>query len=166
MLALPAAAEAQRSQRTDPAASSPAGAIYQIPLDDARRDAAPAAGRAGGGGDGGSGESGGGSGSGGSPGTTGGSATGASGGDGGGDGVAGSSEPDATAGGDRPSSIKSENGFGSSAKVPGVDGIAPLPSGEARDGGSFGGATTPLLLTLIAAASVGVGVTLSRHVRH
>jgi hypothetical protein len=84
VLVAAAAAPAPASAQTgDPEQGSPSGVIYEIPLDNARRDAAPTKG---GGGKGGSGG-----------GTTSGSS-----------------------GGGLTSPIRSENGFGSSATVPGV----------------------------------------------
>lgn len=71
---LPTAAYAQETPRTDPEVGSPAEAVYGIPLEEARRDAAP----------------------------------------------------DASDG----SAIRSENGVGSSARVPGLD----VARGEARAG--------------------------------
>jgi hypothetical protein len=47
-VAWPAAAAAQGPSSTDPAAGSPSGTIYEIPLDTARRDAAPRSGPRGG----------------------------------------------------------------------------------------------------------------------
>ncbi len=79
-----AMAEAEAVQRTDPQAESPAGVIYQIPLDSARRDAAPVlpSGRRNGGSSGGG--AGGSSGSGGGAGGSGGGSAGQSGSSGGG----------------------------------------------------------------------------------
>src|ERR1700674_1861332 len=113
-------------QRTDPQASSPAGVIYQIPLDTGRRDAAPVlpVGRR----NGGNGGTGGGASTGGAGGI-GGSSNGAAGGGSGTAGAAagrtgsGATGAAASSGGgtpEDPSSIHSENGFGSSAQVPGV----------------------------------------------
>jgi hypothetical protein len=169
----PAGAGAQNVQRTDPNADSPAGVIYQIPLDTARRDAAPTsstarhrsdrnvdgAGSGGSGGAGGSGGSAGGSGSdGGATGATGGSAPGGGGADRAATGSGGDST--LTAGGTEPSSIHSENGFGTSDRIPGVDGEAALPA--AGTGGGVSGSFA--LLALIALASSGLGVALSRAV--
>ena len=136
-------------QRTDPSASSPAGVIYQIPLDSARRDAAPVlpvGSRKNGSGGGGAG---GGTGSGGGsnpPDGGGGSGRGASASEGGG-----------TAG--NPSSIHSENGFGSSSQVPGVSRGA-LQTGAGVASAHTAGSTAPtyLLLVLIAVAAVAAGV--------
>jgi hypothetical protein len=120
-----AAAAGGNAVQTDPSANSPAGVIYQIPLDNARRDAAPVL------------------------------PVGSHGGPG--SGVSGSSEP---------SSIHSENGFGSSSKVPGVSPVAlrigaGVPAG---DTGTSPGATWPtyLLIGLLAAAAIGVGVVAKR----
>jgi hypothetical protein len=41
VLLMPAAAQAQTPAENDPSADSPAGSVYEIPLDRARRDAAP-----------------------------------------------------------------------------------------------------------------------------
>jgi hypothetical protein len=136
-------------QRTDPSASSPAGVIYQIPLDSARRDAAPVLpigsrhNGSGGGGAGGGAGSGGGSSRAGGGGGSGQSAQVAEGG-----GTAGN-----------PSSIHSENGFGSSSQVPGLS-RAALQSGAGVPAAHTAGSTLPtyLLLVLIAVAAVAAGV--------
>jgi hypothetical protein len=106
-LALPRSAPAQTG---DPAEGSPSGVIYEIPLDNARHDAAPSGrrhGRGSGQGAGGAGAAGGGARGGG------GAGAGAAGGAGGAGGGAGGTV----------SPIRSENGFGSSSAVPGA--IAP-----------------------------------------
>ncbi len=185
-----AAAEAQMVQRTDPKAESPAGVIYQIPLDSARRDAAPVLpsgrrdGGVGGPGAGGAGGSGGGSGgqagSSGSGGSASGGGRGASGsggasapppggsGHGGGNGAALSASA-ADGGGtpQDPSSIHSENGFGSSSQVPGVS-QAALRTGAGVAATRAAGSTLPtyLLLILIALAAIGIGVFAARRHRH
>ena len=83
VLAISATGPAPASAQTgDPEAGSPSGVIYEIPLDNARRDAAPTR-------------------SGGAKGGSGGGTT-------------------TTSGGGLTSPIRSENGFGSSATVPGV----------------------------------------------
>jgi hypothetical protein len=159
-----AAAGDDAAQRTDPQAGSPAGVIYQIPLDTGRRDAAPApvlaaGGRGGGGsapgggsvaagGSGGGSHPSGGAGGAGAAGTAGsGNAQGA------GDrvGAGGSTEQD-------PSSIHSENGFGSSSKVPGVSPAAAL-TGAGVPAAHTAGSSLPtyLLLILIAATAIAVG---------
>ena len=106
-----AAAAGHHAVQTDPSAGSPAGVIYQIPLDNARRDAAPVlhVGSQGGSGD--------------------------------------------------PSSIHSENGFGSSSHVPGVTPAALRVKG-ALPATSAPGSTWPtyLLIALLAAAAIGAGV--------
>ena len=100
VLAVSAAGPAPASAQTgDPEAGSPSGVIYEIPLDNARRDAAPT--RTGGGKGGGTSGSGGG--------TTSGSGSGS------GSGAGGVTTANGTV-----SPIHSENGFGSSSAVPGV----------------------------------------------
>lgn len=178
------------SQRTDPTADSPAGAIYQIPLDTGRRDAAPlpggrggssghgsggaGAGAAVGGGFGGSGGSGGAGGTGGTGTVR--SASGGS-GSGGAGGSGGSGAPDGTGGtggshvaaklpggapANNPSSIHSENGYGSSSKIPGLDAAAPV----AAEGGSGGGSMVPAfaLLILVGGLAAWVGTSAARSV--
>ncbi len=171
-------------QRTDPQAGSPAGVIYQIPLDTGRRDAAPVlpAGRRGGGSSGqgggaaagGPGTSGPGSGGpgtggpgGGSPGT-GGSGTGSSSGGGPGTGSAAgeSASSGSSAGGGTPSdpsSIHSENGFGSASAVPGVS-PAGVRIGAGVPAVHTAGSTFPsyLLMVLIGVAAIAVGLIASR----
>src|SRR3954468_21160330 len=99
-LALPRSAPAQTG---DPAEGSPSGVIYEIPLDNARHDAAPSGRRHGRG----SGQGAGGAGAGG------GGGAGRAGGAGGAGGAAGGA-------GGTVSPIRSENGFGSSSAVPGA----------------------------------------------
>lgn len=182
LLVLPSAARAE-DQRTDPEADSPAGAIYQIPLDTGRRDAAPLPHRApprGGSGGGQGAGSGGGAGAGGTssdgsmapgPAADGGSSA---------SGTAASgaasrapspaSSPDAAAakprpGGaspDDPSSIHSENGFGSSSRVPRAE--------AARLGASSGGggpSTLPAvaLVLVIGGLAAWVGKSVAASVR-
>jgi hypothetical protein len=136
------------TQRTDPKAESPAGVIYQIPLDSARRDAAPVlpTGRRkdGAGGAVGSGNSSGGSG-------------GDSGSHAGSSGAGGSSEGGGTP--QDPSSVHSENGFGSASQVPGVS-QAALRTGAGVAATQAAGSTTPtyLLIALIAIAAIGLGI--------
>jgi hypothetical protein len=113
------AAEAGPQVQTDPRASSPAGVIYQIPLDSARNSAAPVL---------------------------------SVGSHGGGYGVTGSA-------GD-PSSIHSENGFGSSAHVPGLSrsalGIGAAGASAAHpDGSTF---PTFLLIGLVSIAAIAAGM--------
>jgi hypothetical protein len=170
-----AAAEDQAVQRTDPKAESPAGVIYQIPLDSARREAAPVlhsgrrddgaggpgAGGAGGSGSGSSGQAGGGVGAGG--GGAGGSSGGTSGHSGGNS--AALSAPASEGGGtpQDPSSIHSENGFGSSSQVPGLS-QAALRTGAGVAATQAAGSTLPtyVLLVLIALAAVGIGLLATR----
>jgi hypothetical protein len=89
-------APAVAQTKTDPDADSPAAAQYQLPLDAARKDAAPRP-------------------SGGSKSKRGAAATGGDSGDGSGGGT-----PPANGNSTSPSTLRSENGFGSSSKVPGV----------------------------------------------
>jgi len=115
MLMLPVGASAQETQQpSDPEADSPSGVVYELPFDRVRRDAAPRRGerngrrRAGSRGDGGAGGQ-------------------TDGGSGGG-----------PAPGREPTSIRSENNFGSSSEVPGLDDDADLAAGGSlgRDGGN------------------------------
>lgn len=155
---------------TDPNATSPAGATYQIPLQSGRSDAAPRkvnTKRASEVGDGGSGSGGGtGSGSGGS-----GSGSAGSGGSASADsgssssGSDDSSQPKAQGGGG--SSIHTENGFGSSAQVPGTSSqgnqeasIVPVPAATDRGGGSTTG--TIFLLAVVVALALWLGIS-GRH---
>jgi hypothetical protein len=156
--AVTAMAESQAPQ-VDPNAQSPAGVIYQIPLDSARRDAAPVlpTGRRD---DGAGGSIGAGGGSGGNSGGSGGGSESAS---------TGSSKDTQGASSDSsgngpgtpqdPSSIHSENGFGSSSQVPGVS-QAALRTGAGVAATQVAGSTTPtyLLIALIAIAAIGVGL--------
>jgi len=132
LLAIPAPSSAQETQQpSDPEADSPSGVVYELPFDRARDDAAPRrrersdrrragsrqrddrnGGRGEGGGDGDGG-----------PGTEGGTGGGQSGDDSGGGGPAPGRDP---------TSIRSENNFGSSSQVPGVDDGAG--SRDDRDG--------------------------------
>jgi hypothetical protein len=201
-----AMAEAQTNQRTDPQAESPAGVIYQIPLDSARRNAAPVlpSGRRDGGGSSGPGTGGGAGGSGGGAGGSGGGAGGSGGGAGGsgggaggqagssgaggggsasGSGAGGSSgsagghgatngavqSASASAGGGTPqdpSSIHSENGFGSSSQVPGIS-PAALRTGAGVPATQTAGSTLPtyLLIALVVLAAVSMGVLATRSPR-
>jgi hypothetical protein len=114
-------------QRTDPEASSPAGVIYEIPFDSARRDAAPQSARTGEGQDGTTGTDGSSSDDSGNGSDAAGAAAAGAGGPGGSDGSDGSGGPDGSgaAAATDPNvgtSIHSENGFGSSSAVPGVAG--------------------------------------------
>ncbi len=100
--------------QTDPRANSPAGVIYQIPLDNGRRNAAPVL-------------------------------------------PVGSRASVGTSG--DPSSIHSENGFGSSSHVPGVS-PAALRLGVGVPPAHTPGSTLPtfLLMALVAAAAIAAGV--------
>ncbi len=104
-------------QSTDPARGSPPGVIYEIPLDNARRDAAPSAHRRASGGRSRNGAPG-----------AGGSTT------------QGTSVPASAAGGVTPSSIHSENGFGSSSTVPGVSAGGNGSQSKDRRSGAGAGA--------------------------
>jgi len=110
-----AAAGGHKAVQTEPRVGSPAGVIYQIPLNSARRSAAPVlpAGSRGGPGD--------------PPGNG--------------------------------SSIHSENGFGSSSKVPGLN-QAALRSGAGVAAARTPGSSFPtfLLIAVIAAAAIVAGV--------
>jgi len=126
LVALVPAASPAVAQTGDPAAGSPSGVIYEIPLDNARLDAAPR--RRGGNG-------------------------GGSGGDGSGDGqgTAGSESQGGTV-----SPIRSENGFGSSSTVPGAAGIAAKKAASGNDdraSGTGGDGTGALRAGAVAAGS-------------
>lgn len=178
-------AKSQEAVRPDPQAGSPPGVIYAIPLDSGRRDAAPVLpigsrrGNSGGGaaavggGSSGGGRSGGSSGSSGTNATTSGSGPGtgaASGSSGVAAGARGASATESAsaaapgAGTPRdPSSIHSENGFGSSSQVPGVS-PAALQTGAGVAAAHTAGSTLPsyLLMVLIGLAAVSVGLIASR----
>jgi hypothetical protein len=109
LMAMPAGAPAQ-SVPSDPEADSPSGVVYELPVDRARKDAAPKRRSSPGGGES---ESGGGS-------------TGGGSGDGG-------SSGEGAAAGESELSIRSENNFGTSSNVPGADAKARARRGE-RDG--------------------------------
>lgn len=149
-------------QRTDPGANSPAGVIYQIPLDSGRRDAAPVlpvGSRPGGGG--------GASGSGGaSVGATG-TGSGASGAGASGAKSASAATPSGGGTPSNPSSIHSENGFGSSSQVPGVS-RAALVTGAGVPATSTPGSALPtyLLIGLVAAAAIAAGLFATGTGRH
>jgi hypothetical protein len=145
-------AEGREAVRTDPRAGSPAGVIYAIPLDSGRRDAAPVlpVGSRHGGGSGGGGSSGFGSGVPTSARRT----------------LAAESASAATPGPGTPSdpsSIHSENGFGSSSQVPGVS-PAAVQIGAGVPAAHTAGSTLPsyLLMALIGLAAVSVGLIASR----
>ena len=121
MLMLPVGASAQETQQpSDPEADSPSGVVYELPFDRARRDAAPRRGERNGRRRGGADRDGG-RGDGGAGGQT--------------DGGSGGGGP---APGREPTSIRSENNFGSSSEVPGLDDDADLAASgsEGRDGGN------------------------------
>jgi hypothetical protein len=155
----------QGAQRTDPKAGSPAGVIYEIPLDSGRRDAAPVLHV-------------------GSRGST----TGAGAAEEGGDGAVSSqpgeasadsaTEAQGTAGGNEnapaasqegggtpnnPSSIHSENGFGSASQVPGIS-PAALRTGAGVAAAGTPGSTlsTYLLIAIIAVAAIAAGLLTAR----
>lgn len=180
-LVFPIAVEA--NSQTDSHASSPAGAVYEIPLQTARGDAAPKhpastqhtgqQSPGGGGGFGGSAGSGGSGGSGGSAGS------GGSGGSAGSSAAGSGNEP-----GVLPAGIKTENGFGSSSKVPGlVTGGGAGTSAGAGGGGSSGSSIARLnarpvavpatpsaaasyaLIVLIVLGGAGVGVAAATAIR-
>jgi hypothetical protein len=175
-----AAAGVVDGQRTDPQAGSPAGVVYQIPLDTGRRDAAPvlrggrqrpgssngSGGPAGGAGPGSGGGSGSGSATG--DGSAGGSGSGAPAGAAGSGGTAGAPAAANPGGGTpgNPSSIHSENGFGSSSQVPGVS-AAAARIGAGVPAVHTAGSTLPsyLLMALIGVAAVAVGLVASRATR-
>lgn len=156
-----AAAGRAIEQRTDPQAGSPAGVIYQIPLDTGRRDAAPVlpAGRRG------TGSSGAGATPPGGPGGNSGGSGGNSGGSGSSAGGESASSASPAGGGtpSDPSSIHSENGFGSASAVPGVS-PAAMRIGAGVPAAHTAGSTFPsyLLMVLIGAAAVAVGLIASR----
>ncbi|MFI5010337.1 MAG: hypothetical protein ACHQDY_08705 [Solirubrobacterales bacterium] len=136
--------------KTDPHAGSPAGVIYQIPLDSGRRDAAPVLPV-------------------GSRPSGGSSASESSGTPGAAAGHSASSAESASAtpaAGDtpgEPSSIHSENGFGSSSEVPGVS-PAAVRIGAGVAAAHTAGSSLPsyLLMALIALAAIGVGLVANR----
>lgn len=119
-----------QQQRTDPQASSPAGVIYEIPFDTARRDAAPKSARGQRGGNSSSHQTSSGSVAGGS-GTGGGPGTGAGGG--------GGTPPASASGG----SGSSASATGSSASATGSSGTAASGASSAGSGaGTTGGGTS------------------------
>jgi hypothetical protein len=124
LIAVPAGASAQ-AQPTDPEANSPSGAVYEIPVERARKDAAPRRASSPRDGDGAPGptdgdSAGGDSAAGGSNASSGGGSTGG-----------GSSAGDGT-------SIRSENNFGTSSQVPGAD-SGQGSGGRTTDGDDTGG---------------------------
>ncbi len=172
-LAMCASAAPAATQRVDPNADSPAGVIYEIPLDTGRKDAAPVAAGASGGSRGGN--AGGSTTSRDTAGSAGarGDGTSSSGADG--SSAASGNAPTSNAGGPSgdqsnaggksgelpggaaasdPSSIHSANGFGSSSDVPGVVEGSPV----ATDVGRGSAAPTWLLITLAAGVATVVGI--------
>jgi hypothetical protein len=171
----PIFAQSGHGQSSDPRATSPAGVEYSIPLDSARQDAAPhghggAAGFGGGsaggggggtGGGGGGGSAGGGTSAGGGSSSAGGGATqaGSSGGSGHGSLHAAASARVAggsavlVPGGQPGSLIHSGNGFGSSSRVPGLNG----PTSPGLAAVSDGGSSAPTLALVLAAVVLLVG---------
>jgi hypothetical protein len=169
--AVPSYAEAASTQATDPTANSPAGAVYAIPLDSARQDAAPhGTSRHSSNGSAGQGGASGGPGGGGSGSASGSAATGSS-------GYAGSklaataanagsgsshAEGQSTAaaktapilvpGGQPGSLVHSTNGFGSSSTVPGLHGGSSpglgAVQGNASDAPLLAGVLTLILLSV------------------
>jgi len=147
LLLLPAGADAQGSAApaSDPEAGSPSGTVYELPLDRGRKDAAPRnrsrrqGARRPGDGSRRSGSS--------RP-SVGGDATGGN-----------------TAGGGTDSPIRSENNFGSSSQVPGVDddradaGGATAGSGDGRAGGEGSSSGDGGTNTAPSAAAIGVDPT-------
>jgi hypothetical protein len=180
---LPLSSADARTQRTDPDASSPAGVIYEIPFDNARKDAAPkqtsekgkdggdqqsAAGAAGSTGSGG-GSTGSGTGTGAAAGDA--SDRGGSGNSSDGDTSGSGAPPDAQSNPNVGTSIHSENGFGSSSVVPGTStqgsGDEP-PSSALRTAGttsSTSSAATFGLLILVALVAGWIGIAASRNLR-
>ena len=158
-LAAPAASASPHVYNTDPAANSPAGVVYSIPLDTARQDAAPHGHYSAGGHGGGSGGSGAGGIGGGGGGSTGGGSTGG-GSTGGGSGTSSSATTGHKSasllvpGGQPGSLVHSGNGFGSSSKVPGLS--APVSAGFRTLGRNSGDA--PLLAILLALVVIVLGM--------
>jgi hypothetical protein len=157
----------------DPPSGSPAGSVYQLPLEAGRSDAAP---KGGGGTTAGGGESSGGGGSGGS---------GSAGGGGGQGGGSGGAAGGASATGESGSLYRSENNFGSSSHVPGVartgtgggaggaasgEGEKAPPSGAvAAQTADTGNASVPAAIALIGGIVVlalGVGLFSRRLATH
>jgi hypothetical protein len=161
-LLLPTTASAQSS---DPEEGSPPGVIYEIPVESGRDDAAPSRGDRGSqrGGSRGSGRSGGSGLGGGRGGSGSGGGSGSTGDSGGGDAGVGSSSSGSSGGDgiDRDGSpLRSENGFGSSSRVPGLDGPASSGTGDLStttdEGGlGTGGAIGLVALGVVAAAGLG-----------
>jgi hypothetical protein len=172
--AVPSYAKAASTQATDPAANSPAGVVYAIPLDSARQDAAPhfMSRHSSGGSAGEGGASGGPPGGGGGSGSAGGSAATSSSGhagsqpaataagvDGGGSHADGQSTaatktaPILVPGGQPGSLVHSTNGFGSSSTVPGLNGGSSPGLGAVQSNAS----DAPLLAGVLALILLSMG---------
>ena len=136
---LPAVAYAQQPS-VDPQADSPAGTIYELPLDNARQDAAPKrpSDR-------------------GSQGAAGGHVSGDSGGSGTGSGTGSSG------GGGAISAIRSENGFGSSDSVPGADDPGTGGTGDTDSGDRDVAGENQRAQTLNPALDAGAAKTAQAH---
>lgn len=181
LLILPGVASAQ-SPSSDPQSGSPPGVIYELPLESGRDDAAPRgrsggerrSQRRGGGGSGGAsgGSSGGGSGSSAARSGSGGSGSFADAGQGGSvegsgtfaggngnDGLRGDDRDGEGSSGDSP--LRSENGFGSSSEVPGLDERGTLSATDTAESASGLGTGRLVAIALLAAvvlAGVALGV--------
>jgi hypothetical protein len=167
---MPALASAQ-SPSSDPESGSPPGVIYELPVESGREDAAPRRGsgdegrsqRRGGSGSGGVGPGGGGGVSGSAGSADGGQGGGGSGGDSSRDGAEDSRGGDE--GDDDESSdgspLRSENGFGSSSEVPGLDEGSTRPATDAAraPGGLGTGSIVAIaLLAMVVLAGIALGV--------
>lgn len=119
MAAAPAASFAQ-ALPSDPEADSPSGVVYELPVDRARQDAAPRGGSPAGKGETGDGGGGGGTSSGAAP------------------------ESSGAVSGTTAGSIRSENNFGTSSKVPGAP-SKRRGSGDRSRGNETSGAVPPSL---------------------
>jgi hypothetical protein len=162
----PALARGGAVQATDPSAGSPAGTVYQIPLDTARQDASPHHGNNGNSGAAAAGTTGGGSGGSGSGGagtTAGGSASSGGGAVSGADSSASdtsvqasdsSQKPVLVPGGQPGSLVHSSNGFGSSSKIPGAGGN---PASAGLGAVQSNASSAPLLAFLLAAVVLTLG---------
>jgi hypothetical protein len=151
LMAVPAGSAAQ-GVPSDPEADSPSGVVYEIPVEQARQDAAPKRTRRS---DGPSGTAG--AGSGGSSGSSG------SGG--------GGTSSGADASHTKQTSIRSENNFGTSSKVPGASGgggrslgdlaKSSVETGAGTTSGPDDGVVFPLVALLLAVGA-GIGVVAGR----
>jgi hypothetical protein len=155
LMAVPAGSAAQ-GVPSDPEADSPSGVVYEIPVEQARQDAAPKRTRRS---DGPGGTAGAGSGSGGASG--GGTSSGA-------DSSNGAGGADATHA--KQTSIRSENNFGTSSKVPGASGsgggslndfATSVQTGADTTSGPDDGVVFPLVALLVAVGA-GIGVVAGR----